>query len=564
MTLLRSGGRLPAQGRMTAKTTRALPPAQGRMTAKTTRALPPPQGRMTATTTRALPPPQGRMTATTTRALLPAQGRMTAKSMRARLPARRLGAAFLCLSLCFCAGVALAEKADLAKAPALGAARKWLAPVPQGGNAHNGVRVVALPRAGLPLVHVLVTVQAGSELDPPGKGGLAAAVARMIEEGGAGNRSPRELLDALDELGGELLVDTDETGTRMMLTVLSSKLDRALALLGDMLVRPRFDAGEWPSVRERQVAEIMKERVEPRRVAEVVFQRVLYGDHPYAHPSMGVKPEVEKLTIEDLRGFWATHYGPRTTTVMLIGDTQLDRARAQVQTGFGAWDGKAVPPPMPPAPPPPASKVVIVDRPGAPQSELRIGHIGIAWNAPELPAANVIETVLGGAFTSRLNQNLREKHGYTYGVRARFAPARAPGLFEVRCAVRTDVTAESIKEALGELKLDKPISPEETGKARALLGQKLVDVYASGMMASNFFADLLLGNLPLDSGSRIDAAVQKLDAPQVAEAYRKLIKNDALAIVIVGDKKLIEPKLRDVAGYKGAIEYRDADGEMVK
>jgi zinc protease len=468
------------------------------------------------------------------------------------------------IALMLAGGVAFAGKPDLSKAPPLPAPRKWSAPVPQANTTQQGVRVVTLPRAGLPLVHLLVTIQAGSELDPPGKGGLAAAVARMIEEGGAGTRGPRELLDALDELGGELQVDTDETGTRMGLTVLSSKVDRALALIGDMLARPRFDAGEWPSVRERQVAEILKDRVEPRHISEVVFQRVLYGDHPYAHASLGIKSEVDKLTVEDLKSFWAMHYGPKTTTVMLIGDAQIDRARLQVQTSIGTWDSKAVPPPLPANPPAPVAKVVIVDRPGAPQSELRIGHIGIPFSSPELAAANVIETVLGGAFTSRLNQNLREKHGYTYGVRARFAPSRAPGWFEVRCAVRTDVTAESIKEVLGELKLDKPISVEETSKARSLLGQKLVDVFGSGMMASMYFSDILLHNQPLDLGSRVDAAIQKLEAPAIADAYKRLIKTDALAIVIVGDKKVIEPKLREVAGYKGPIEYRDVDGEIIK
>jgi predicted Zn-dependent peptidase len=175
----------------------------------------------------------------------------------------------------------------------------------------------------------------------------------------------------------------------------------------------------------------------------------------------------------------------------------------------------------------------------------------------------VIEMVLGGSFTSRLNQNLREKHGYTYGVRARFEPLPGAGTFWMRGSMKTDVTADAIRETLSELSLRAPITAAEVGKAQALHGNEVVEAYASGQAAVQMFPELALGRQPPGVLARLDAQVQSLDPAQVAKTATGLVHANQLTIVIVGDRKAIEPKLRALTGL-GPIEYRDAEGELSK
>src|SRR5581483_2991043 len=299
------------------------------------------------------------------------------------------------------------KKPDLSRAPAIVAPRGWQAPAPLSRVTASGARVVLVPDHKLPLAHLMVTVQAGAELDPPDKPGLAVATANFLVDGGAGARSGRELAEAFEELGGELKIECDETGLRLSTPMLARNLDRALALVADLVARPRFDAAEWPSARDRQLAEIVRRRDEPRDAADTVFQRVLYGAHPYAHDELGTRAAVEKLTADDVRAFYAAHYGPRTTQVLLVGDAQLDDVAARLDAALAGWKSSAAPAPPPPDAAPSGARFVLVDRPGAPQSEVRVGHVGIARATPDYAAACLVEMILGGSFTSRLVQNLR-------------------------------------------------------------------------------------------------------------------------------------------------------------
>ena len=454
---------------------------------------------------------------------------------------------------------------DLTVRPAIGPVPAWLAPTASALTA-GGVRVVALAQHHVPLVHVLVTVQAGSELDPAAEPGLASLTARMLEEGGAGTLSGAQLEQALDDLGGELMVDVDEAGARFAVTVLSTKLDRALGLIADMVARPRFDAKEWPSVRARQVADLEHERDKPRRVADAVFQRVLYGDQPYGHRPLGTPSSLAKISLDDVKAFYQQHYGPRVTSVVLVGDVAPEKATLPVQAAFAKalWSPSVTPPPVPPAPAAGVARFVLVDRPGAPQSEVRVGRLGVSWSHPDLASVSLLETVLGGSFTSRLNQNLREKHAYTYGAHARFDLLRAPGPFVASAAIRTDATAEALKEFFHELTgMQAPLADGELRKGRALVLQHMVDEFGEGPQAAALLGELVLNDQPLDVFGRLQAKLRALDVPAVTKVADKLFPSEAWIVVIVGDRKAIEPKLRPLPMAK-TIELRDVDGEILK
>ncbi len=413
------------------------------------------------------------------------------------------------------------------------------------------------------MVHVLVTIAAGSALDPPNRPGLAAAVAMMLQDGGAGARTAPEVAAAFEDLGGELKMNVDGDTVQLRLTVLSRNLAPALALLADLVARPRFDAAEWTRAQARRLDEIRRRADEPRDIADDVFQRVVFGDHPYGHPSLGTVDAVSAITDGELRRFHAAHYGPHTIAFVLVGDVELGPARRAVARALGAWQSAARPAALP-APTPLPPRVVLIDRPGAPQSQVRVGHLGRERQTPDFAAVRLLEMLLGGSFTSRLNQNLREKHGYVYHAYANFDLGSVGGSFRTRAGVRTDVTAPALSETVAEFGgMCTPMSPAELDKGRALVLQTVADAFSDGSQAAEYLADLVGHEVPLDAWTNLPASLGALDVPSLAAAARRLLMPDRLSIVVVGDRKLIEPSLRQLP-FVTSIEVRDVSGRVIE
>ncbi|HEX9103197.1 MAG TPA: pitrilysin family protein, partial [Polyangia bacterium] len=370
------------------------------------------------------------------------------------------------------------------------------------------------------------------------------AVAGMLQDGGTVEHSAPEIAQALADLGAELEEHVDTDQVQLSLTVLSRNLDRALALLHELLDSPRFDAAEWQRAQARRIDEIHRRLDEPEHLADDLFNRVLYGDHPYGHPFLGTIDSVRAITAGELRAFWSKYYGCGNIHFILVGDTD-DKA---VRQRFGSCRRAATPsawpaPPLPPAPH--GARVVLVDRPGAPQSQLRVGHLGAARGTPDYAALSLLETVLGGSFTSRLNQNLREKHGYTYGARASFDLRTMPGPFVASAGVRTDATAAALKEMVAEIAgMRAPLSADELEKGRLLVMHTIVEAFGDGNETTAYVADLVAHRLSLDSWSKLPAQLAALDVPAVTRAAARYLHPDALTILVVGDRKAIEPELR--------------------
>lgn len=456
-----------------------------------------------------------------------------------------------------------ASPPDLKHRPKLAPPPAWSAPLPSSVTTPTGTRVVVVSTHELPLVHVLVTVAAGSALDPPDRPGLAAAVAMMLQDGGAGTRSAPELAQALADIGIEIEERIDGDEVQLTFAVLSTHLDRALALVGDMLARPRFAAAEWPRAQARRIDEIRRRLDEPAHLADDIFERVLYGDHPYGHPTLGTQASVAAITVDDLRKFYAAHYGPRTVGLVLVGDAEASAAANILAKALSNWQASATPPPAPPAPQPRPARLVVVDRPGAPQSQLRVGFLGADYKTPDFAALTLLETVLGGSFTSRLNQNLREKHGYTYGARAHFDLRAVAGTFACMAGVRTDVTGPALDETLRELAgMRAPLPPAELDKGRALVLSAVVEAFADGRHAATYLADVVTYGLPNDFWSKLPAALAALDVPSVTKAAARLFAAEP-TIVIVGDRKTIEPQLAKLPSRK-TIEHRDVEGRVIQ
>ncbi|MGZ3442183.1 MAG: M16 family metallopeptidase [Polyangia bacterium] len=441
------------------------------------------------------------------------------------------------------AATAHAAPPDLTKRPPLAPQPAWQAPIPTDRRLPSGARLITLPQHELPLVHILVTIPAGSALDPPDRPGLAAAVASMLQDGGAGDRNARQVADELAALGTELEEHIDSDQVQLAVTVLARNVDGALALMTELLQQPRFDPADWKRAQARRIDEIHRHLDEPEHLADDVFARVLYGDHPYGHSFLGTADSVRAITVADLRAFWSAHYAIGNVTFVLVGDVADNHF---VGPRFSPGPPRTVPAPsLPPVPKPQPARVVLVDRPGASQSQIRVGHLGAARATPDFAALTLLETVLGGSFTSRLNNNLREKHGYTYGARANFDLRSVAGPFYATAGVRTDVTAAALKETVAEIAgMRAPLDAGELEKGRRLVMHTVVEAFADGYEAAAYLADLAAHRLALDAWSKLPGELAALDIAATTRAAARLFRPDELTIVVVGDRKLIEPELR--------------------
>jgi zinc protease len=291
---------------------------------------------------------------------------------------------------------------------------------------------------------------------------------------------------------------------------------------------------------------------------------VLFGDaHPYGRSSDGFERTVERISVDDLRRFHATYYRPNNAAIVVAGDFDDKKLPAELEAALGAWRPGSTPPAVTTPPLPRAPRFVLVDRPGAPQSVVRIVSPGTDRLSPDRPALSMMNAVLGGSFTSRLNFNLREQKGYTYGAGSSFSFLRRPGSFAARAAVFTEVTAAAVTEFLVELRAvrERTFTDEERTKARALLLDRVAEGLATSGGIAATFAELALYGLPLHEPERFIAALEPVGADDLLRLARKYIDPEGACIVIVGDRAAIEPGLRAIG--LPAPELRDADGEKL-
>jgi zinc protease len=433
--------------------------------------------------------------------------------------------------------------AALAAGPALPPAPDFTPPTPSEGRA-AGVRVLVLTQGALPLVHGIVSIQAGAELDPPDRLGRAALVASYLAEGGAGGRSATQLAEAFAALGTTLEAQAGGPTAHFNFAVQTGRLAQALALAADVVARPAMDGAELEAARKERLAAVQRMFDEPANQAELAFVGLVFGPHPYGRPLVGTLDGLRALTLEEVRAFHAARYGPQTTTVILVGQVELPAALEAVEKAFGGWQSEATPPPIPPRTQVQPTHWRGIDRPGAPQTEVRLGYASIARDSPDLPAMWLLEEILGGSFTSRLNQNLREKHGYTYGVGARFEPLRAGGVLEVSCAVRTDVTGASLTELLREFRgIGQPLAAAEVAKGKAQVRGGVVEAFSEGGLTAAELAQWVDDGAPLEALGKALKASQALDPKAVSAAARRLFVPRSLSGVLVGDRKAIDSQL---------------------
>jgi zinc protease len=399
----------------------------------------------------------------------------------------------------------------------------------------------------VPVAQVNLVVFSGTANDPPGKYGAASLAAAMLEEG-AGSRSALQIADAVDYLGADLGAATTSDLSAVRLHVPVERLADALPIMADVALRPTFPKDELERQRQQRLTSLLQGRDDPPTISSVAFSRILYGKgHRYGTPQMGTAETIKTFTSEDLRAFYTATFRPENAVLLAVGDLTADKVMPLFEKSFGGWKGAgaAVPEKLPATDAPPARTVYLIDKPGAAQSQIRIGRIGVPRATADYFPIQVLNTVLGGSFTSRLNNNLREVHGYSYGAGSSFDMRASAGPFSASAGVQTDKTADALKEFFVELNaILKPVPADELARAKNYVALRFPSAFEATSDISRRLEEALVYKLADDYFAKYVQNIQAVTAADVQRVAQKFITPDHLAVVVVGDQKVIEPGIR--------------------
>lgn len=415
----------------------------------------------------------------------------------------------------------------------------------------NGVAVRLIAHRHVPVVCAVLLVPAGTAADPAGRYGLAAFTADLLDEGSAG-RSALEVSDALARYGADLDVDVGPDAVVLGLTTLSRFMRPAIGLLAEMATQPNLADADIERVRKLRLERLRQLRDHAPAVAERALMRLLYRDHPYGHLSLGTEASLAATTAGELRAFHASAFVPRGATLVIAGDAPVEMLEEVATEAFGGWQSPAAagtvdrdaglrPPPLVPN-----GRLAIVPRPGAAQSELRIGHVCASRDTPDYHALVLLNMVLGGQFVSRVNLNLRQDKGYTYGVRTGFDLRRGLGPFSLATSVQTEVTADAIREArreIEDIRGTRPATADELATARSAVTLGYPRGFETAQHVARSVAQLALHGLPDSYFEEFVPRVMAVTLDDVTRVAREYLDTARMVTLAVGDHDRIAPAL---------------------
>lgn len=418
-----------------------------------------------------------------------------------------------------------------------------------------------VPVRKLPVVTVSLVFDAGAVAEPQGQDGVARLTARALLEG-TQVRTGDALTEALERLGASVDADAEWDSSALSMTVLTNRLSEAMALVAEVVLQPAYPERELERLKAERLSEILQRRAEPRGLADDMFARFVYASESrYALPEGGSAASVPAIDRERAKAFHGSRYRAGSTTAIIVGDIGVDDALRVMRTRFETWPSHQAP--IAEADDRPARRtraVHVVEKADAPQSELRIGHVGIPRAHPDYFAALVMNMLLGGLFSSRINLNLREAHGYTYGASSAFDWRRQAGPFVVASAVRSDVTAAAAQEVLTEIERMRAekVSAEELSLATSYLEGVFPIRYESTAAIARALAAMVVYGLPPDYFDTYRDRVRAVSGPDVLRAAREFLHPEELQLVAVGDPAVIREPL--AAMDLGPLQSYDTEG----
>ncbi|MDQ3804862.1 MAG: insulinase family protein, partial [Acidobacteriota bacterium] len=454
---------------------------------------------------------------------------------------------------------------DTSKLPKPGPVPKFTLPPAERRTLSNGLGVLVVRHDELPIVAMDLVIKIGAAGDPAGRGGLASLTADLLDEG-TRTRSALDISDQLTAIGSSLSVNAGWDSTTANLQTLKRHLDRALDIYADVLLNPAFADKEMARLRDARLASFRQRRDSPEQIADIVYASLLYGqNHPYGHPLTGDGASVKGLTAADARKFYETFYRPNNATLIVVGDTTADEIVPKLERAFGRWEKGHVPAVEVTAAPVRRDRpaLYIVDRPGSAQSVIQVGHVGVPRSNPDFFPLLVLNTLLGGQFTSRINLNLREDKGYTYGARSSFDFRRGAGPFAATAPVFTGVTKESLVELMKELRGvrgEMPVTPAELEYAKQALIRGFPRSFETPTQIADRLETVVTYDLPETYFNTYIERVQAVTLEDLNRVAGQHLRPDRVAVVVVGDRRQIEPGLRSLEDFGDSITFLDAEG----
>jgi zinc protease len=436
-------------------------------------------------------------------------------------------------------------------------------PTPERFTLANGLTVLISERRELPVVAASLVFASGSGANPPEMPGLANFTAAMLDEGTT-TRNALRIADDTARLGATLSTGSTMDQSQISVSSLARHFPAALDLMADVALHPTFPADEVERQRASRLANLIAQRSNPGQIASRVMASALFGpNHPYGHLELGTPASNKSMTRDSMLNFWKQHLVPGNAALVVVGAISRRELETLARKAFADWTGKAAPRTNMPAARGTDARLIIVDTPGAPQTQVRVASIGAARATPDFEVLEVVNTILGGLFTSRINLNLREDKGYTYGAFSSFGFRREPGPFFVSAGIRTDATAPAVTEIFNEIRKmkDVQVSADELSLGKDSLVRSFPGRFETSGQAASSFASLFVYDLGLDYYSKYVEGVLGTDVTTAHAVARKYLHPERLLVVAVGDRQKIEADLKKL--NLGPAEYRDPEGKIV-
>jgi predicted Zn-dependent peptidase len=478
------------------------------------------------------------------------------KNLRAPATAALLGLATF-------ASVGRSQNVDRTKPPTIGPPPKVSLPPIVTRQLPNGLKLMIVEQHELPLADFVLVVGSGGTMDPASKGGVANLTTAMLPEGTT-SRSSLQIADQAAFLGVNLSAESNWDAMTVSLHTPTAQLDSALALFADVALHPSFPAADFDRVKKTRLTTLIQLKDRPTAIADQAYASILYGaNHPYGHNPLGTEASVGQMSTADLQSFYKTNFVANNATLIIVGDVTPAAIERKINSLFGQWaQGTVTPSTLGNPAPAGATTVYLVDKPGAAQSSFRIGAIGVPRSTKDYFALTVMNTILGGSFTSRLNQNLRETHGYTYGAGSRFDMRRSAGPFTANAEIVAAKTDSALMEFMSELnRIRDTVTTAELNSAKRYLQLGMPANFETTQQIATRLVPVVTYNLPLSFYNDYVANIERVTQADVQRVARQYINPGSLAIVIVGDRKSIEAGLKAV--NVGPISVRDFFGQPI-
>ncbi|MCU7495192.1 MAG: insulinase family protein [Ignavibacteria bacterium] len=426
----------------------------------------------------------------------------------------------------------------------------------------NGLEVLFVHKERLPIVQMSLIIDAGSRFDPNEKKGLSNLVAALLDEG-AGGLNSLELSNAIESLGSVMSVSTDPDAMFISLLTLSENFSQSLDLYAKVITKPHLKEEDLQREKRKQINRIIQAKDDAGYIASVVFERLVYSQHsPYGLPEMGMIETIERITENDVRLFYETLITPQNSTMIVVGSIDKETLRHKLNIALLGWHTHLKPIISVHTQPREKTKIYFVNKEDAAQSEIRIGHITEGRNAPDFFAKSIMNSILGGQFSSRINLNLREDKGYTYGAHSGFNYNKVNGYFYVSAPVKNENTADSIVEIIKELKgILVYISEKELKFAKSAQVRKFPALFETYGQIGRSLANMIIYCLPDDYFNTFLDNIKKVTLEEAYGAARDNIFPDELVILVVGDRESLSPQLEKL--NLGKITELDRDGNVI-